>query len=104
MSAHCAGGVLLKAREEPLVKMVGGHIHEGRKKTAIKSGGGPASLHAFYHRDVLGTNAERADLIVISQPGEFVLSSLPKYIDRCRIGLRGAIGGQDMAGRCDSAC
>ena len=43
-----------KAREEPLVKVMGGHIHEGRKQSAIKGGGGAAFLHAFYHRDVLG--------------------------------------------------
>ena len=55
-------------------------------------------------RGGLGINAERADLMVISQPSELVLSYLPKCIDRCRIGLRGAIGDQDMAGRRDSAC
>ena len=54
-------------------------------------------------RGGLGINAERADLVVISQPGELVLSLLPTCIDRCRIGLRGAIGDQDMAGHCDSA-
>ena len=54
MSAYRASGVLLEAREEPLVKVMGGHIHERRKQSTIKGRGGAASLHAFYYRDVLG--------------------------------------------------
>ena len=54
MSAHRARGVPLKAREEPLVKVVRGNIHEWRKQSAIKGWGSAASLHALYHRDVLG--------------------------------------------------
>ena len=36
------------------MKVMGGYIHEWRKQSSVKSGGGAASLHAFYHRDVLG--------------------------------------------------
>ena len=60
MSAHRASGVLLQTREEPLVKMVRGHIHEWRKQTAVKGGRGAASLHPLYNRDVSGKhNAPR---------------------------------------------
>ena len=57
MSAHRARGVPLKAREEPLVKVVRGNIHEWRKQSAVEGGGGAASLHPFYHRDVFSKHS-----------------------------------------------
>ena len=44
-----AHSLLLKAREEPLVKVMRGHIRELRKQSAIKGGRGTASLHLFHH-------------------------------------------------------
>jgi len=42
MLAHRASVVLLQTREEPLVKVMGGHIHEWRKQTAVKGRRGAA--------------------------------------------------------------
>ena len=80
MSAYRASGVLLEAREEPLVKVMGGHIHEGRKQSAINSGGGAASLHAFYHRDVLGKhNAPGGVKALASRPISSFVAAVSAY-------------------------
>ena len=36
------------------MKVVRGNIHEWRKQSAVEGGGGAASLHPLYHRDVFG--------------------------------------------------
>ena len=68
MSAHRASGVLLQTREEPLVKMVRGDIHEWREQTAIKSRRGNTRRARAYTRFV-----ENHDVLAVTLTGRFDL-------------------------------